>query len=69
MKLSKQQTLKMEFNNCMLEIVDGELMIVEYDKNGECVIDEYNLLEELGKHEGFLQETGFKISIARTYGK
>ena len=27
------------------------------------------LMEELEKNEGFLEEIGFKISIARTYGK
>ena len=69
MKLNKSETLKMEFNNCMLEIINGELMIMEYDKNGECVIDEYNLLEELGKHEGFLEEVGIKLSIVKTTNK
>lgn len=69
MKLNKSETLKMEFNNCMLEIINGELMIMEYDKNGECVIDEYNLLEELEKHEGFLEEVGIKLSIVKTTNK
>lgn len=65
MKLSKQQTLKMEYNNCMLEVVDGQLMIIEFSKDGD-VVDEYNLLKELEKREGFLLEQGFKVTIVRS---
>lgn len=65
MKLSKQQTLKMEYNNCMLEVVDGQLMIIEFSKDGD-VVGEYNLLKELEKRERFLLEQGFKVTIVRS---
>jgi hypothetical protein len=68
MKLSKQQTLKMEFVNCKIRIVNDELVILEYDKDGN-VIEESNLIEELANQEGFLDEIGFKVSIVRTFGK
>ena len=68
MKLSKQQTLKMEFVNCEIRIVNDELVILEYDKDGN-VIEESNLIEELANQEGFLDEIGFKVSIVRTFGK
>jgi hypothetical protein len=68
MKLSKQSVLKMDYSNAELRIVDDRLYIIEYDKDGN-PIDEWDLMNELEKNEGFLEEIGFKISIARTYGK
>jgi hypothetical protein len=68
MKLSKQSVLKMDYSNAELRIVDDRLWIIEYDKDGN-PIDEWDLMNELEKNEGFLEEIGFKISIARTYGK
>ena len=68
MKLSKQQTLKMDYANAELRIVDDRLMVIEYDKDGN-VTDEFDLMEELERHEGFLEEVGFKISIARSVNK
>ena len=68
MKLSKQSVLKMDYTNAELRIVDDRLWIIEYDKD-ENVIDEWDLMNELENNEGFLEEKGFKISIARTYGK
>jgi hypothetical protein len=68
MKLRKQQTLTMEFANCEIRIVNDELVILEYDKDGN-VIEESNLIEELANQEGFLDEIGFKVSIVRTFGK
>ena len=68
MKLSKQSVLKMDYSNAELRIVDNRLWIIEYDKDGN-PIDEWDLMNELENNEGFLEEIGFKISIARTYGK
>jgi hypothetical protein len=68
MKLNKSETLKMDYSNAELRIVDDRLYIIERDKDGN-ITDKFDLMEELEKHEGFLEEIGFKISIARTYGK
>ncbi len=68
MKLSKQQTLKMDYANAELRIVDDRLMIIEYNKDNE-IIEETDLMEELEKHEGFLEEIGFKLTIVKTSNK
>jgi hypothetical protein len=68
MKLSKQSVLKMDYSNAELRIVDDRLYIIEYDKDGN-PIDEWDLMNELINNEGFLEEIGFKISIARTANK
>lgn len=69
MKINKSQTLKMDFSNCELRVEDGRLYIIEYDKSGECITDEFDLIKELEENEGFLEEVGFKISIARSVNK
>lgn len=68
MKINKSQTLKMDFTNCELRIVDDRLYIIEYDKDMN-IIDEFDLIKELEDNEGFLEEVGFKVSIARTANK
>ena len=68
MKINKSQTLKMDFTNCELIIVDDRLYIIEYDKDMN-ITDEFDLIKELEDNEGFLEEVGFKVSIARTANK
>ena len=68
MKINKSQTLKMDFTNCELRIVDDRLYIIEYDKDMN-ITDEFDLMKELEDNEGFLEEVGFKVSIARTANK
>ena len=68
MKINKSQTLKMDFTNCELRIVDDRLYIIEYDKDMN-IVDEFDLIKELEDNEGFLEEVGFKVSIARTANK
>ena len=68
MKINKSQTLKMDFTNCELRIVDDRLYIIEYDKDMN-ITDEFDLIKELEDNEGFLVEVGFKVSIARTANK
>lgn len=68
MKINKSQTLKMDFTNCELRVVDDRLFIIEYDKDMN-IIDEFDLIKELEDNEGFLEEVGFKVSIARTANK
>lgn len=68
MKINKSQTLKMDFTNCELRIVDDRLYIIEYDKDMN-ITDEFDLIKELEDNEGFLEEVGFKVSIARTANK
>ena len=65
MKVNKQQTIKMDFANCELRIVDNRLMVIEYDKDHN-ITDEFDLMEELEREEGFLEEIGFKVTIARS---
>ena len=68
MKINKSQTLKMDFTNCELRVVDDRLFIIEYDKDMN-IVDEFDLMKELEDNEGFLEEVGFKVSIARTANK
>ena len=68
MKINKSQTLKMDFTNCELRIVDDRLYIIEYDKDMN-ITDEFDFIKELEDNEGFLEEVGFKVSIARTANK
>ena len=68
MKINKSQTLKMDFTNCELRVVDDRLFIIEYDKDMN-ITDEFDLIKELEDNEGFLEEVGFKVSIARTANK
>ena len=68
MKINKSQTLKMDFANCELRIVDDRLYIIEYDKDMN-ITDEFDLIKESEDNEGFLEEVGFKVSIARTANK
>ena len=68
MKINKSQTLKMDFTNCELRVVDDRLFIIEYDKDMN-ITDEFDLMKELEDNEGFLEEVGFKVSIARTANK
>ena len=68
MKINKSQTLKMDFVNCELRIVDDRLYIIEYDKDMN-ITDEFDLIKELEDNEGFLEEVGFKVSITRTANK
>ena len=68
MKINKSQTLKMDFTNCELRVVDDRLYVIEYDKDMN-ITDEFDLIKELEDNEGFLEEVGFKVSIARTANK
>lgn len=69
MKIENKISQKMDFVNCEIVIDEnGEIMIIEYDKEG-AVIDEYNLKEELERQEGFLNEVGFKLTIARSVSR
>ena len=44
MKINKSQTLKMDFANCELRIVDDRLYIIEYDKDMN-ITDEFELIK------------------------
>ena len=68
MKINKSQTLKMDFTNCELRIVDDRLYIIEYDKDMN-ITDEFDLIKELEDNEGFVEEVGIKVSTARTANK
>lgn len=65
MKYEKKQSIKMDFKNCEMRLVEGRLMIIEYNKDNE-IIDEFDLLNELERRDGFLNEIGFNITIGRS---
>lgn len=65
MKYEKKQSIKMDFKNCEMRMVDDRLIIIEYNKDNE-PIDEFDLLDELENRNGFLNEIGFNITIGRS---
>lgn len=65
MKFEKKQSIKMDFKNCEMKIIEDRLIIIEYNKDQE-IIDEFDLLAELENREGFLDEIGFNITIGRS---
>lgn len=65
MKYEKKQSIKMDFKNCEMRLIEGRLIIIEYNKDNE-VIDEFDLLDELENREGFLNQIGFNITIGRS---
>ena len=65
MKFEKKQSIKMDFKNCEMRIIEDRLVIIEYNKDQE-IIDEFDLLAELENREGFLDEIGFNITIGRS---
>lgn len=65
MKFEKKQSIKMDFKNCEMRIIEDRLVIIEYNKDNE-IVDEFDLLAELENREGFLDEIGFNITIGRS---
>ncbi len=68
MKIEQKISQKIEFANCELTVVDGRLVLIEYDKEGN-PMDEYDLINELENQDGFLDEVGFKVTIVRSMNK
>lgn len=64
MKKENKRVTKMDFKNSSMVVSEGRLIIIEYDKE-DCIVGEYDLIEELENSEGFLNEIGFNISFTR----
>ena len=61
MKRVEKSFIKIDFKAAQFEMVDGELMVVEYDKDG-CVVEETNFLEAI---KDLLGQQGLTISIKK----
>ena len=61
MKRVEKHFIKLDFKNAMFDMVDGELMVVEFDKDG-CVVEETPFLEAI---EDLMGQQGITISIKK----
>lgn len=61
MKRIEKHFVKIDFKNASLEMVDGVLYVVEYDKEG-CIIEETPFLMAI---EDLMGEKGVTISIKK----
>lgn len=61
MKRVEKHFIKLDFKNAMFDMVDGELMVVEFDKEG-CVIEETPFLDAI---EDLMGQNGITISIKK----
>lgn len=61
MKRVEKRFIKIDFKNSRLEMVDGELYVVEFDKDG-AAIEETKLMDAI---EDLLGEDGINITIKK----
>ena len=61
MKRVEKKFVKIDFKQAQFEMVDGRLMVVEFDKDG-CVVEETDFLEAI---EDLLGQQGITISIKK----
>lgn len=61
MKRVEKHFIKLDFKNAMFDMVDGELMVVEFDKDG-CVVEETPFLDAI---EDLMGQNGITISIKK----
>ena len=61
MKRVEKKFVKIDFKNARLEMVDGELYVVEFDKDG-AAIEETKLMDAI---EDLLGEDGINITIKK----
>ena len=61
MKRTEKKFIKIDFKNSRLEMVDNELYVVEFDKDG-CAIEETKLMDAI---EDLLGEDGISITIKK----
>ena len=61
MKRVEKSFIKIDFKSAQFQMVDDELMVVEYDKDG-CVVEETNFLEAI---KDLLGQQGLTISIKK----
>ena len=61
MKRVEKHFVKIDWKNAMIDMVDGELVIVEFDKEG-CIVEETPFLESI---EDLMGQQGITISIKK----
>ena len=61
MKRVEKKFVKIDFKNGQFEMVDGRLMVVEFDKDG-CIVEETDFLQAI---EDLLGQQGLTISIKK----
>lgn len=61
MKRVEKKFVKIDFKQAQFEMVDGRLMVVEFDKDG-CIVEETDFLDAI---EDLLGQQGITISIKK----
>ena len=61
MKRVEKKFIKIDFKQAQFEMVDGELYVIEYDKEG-CVVEETKFMDAI---EDLLGKQGVTISIKK----
>lgn len=61
MKRIEKKFVKIDFKNAMFEVVDGRLMVLEFDKDG-CVVEETDFLDAI---DDLIGQPGITISIKK----
>ena len=61
MKRIEKKFVKIDFKQAQFEIVDGRLMVVEFDKEG-CVVEETDFLDAI---EDLMNQPNLTISIKK----
>lgn len=62
MKRVEKKFVKLDWKNAQLELVDGRLMVVEFDKNGDGIIEETDFMDAI---EDLMNQPGLTISIKK----
>lgn len=61
MKRIEKKFVKIDFKNAMFEVVDGRLMVLEFDKDG-AVVEETDFLDAI---DDLIGQQGITISIKK----
>ena len=61
MKRIEKKFVKIDFKNAMFEVVDGRLMVLEFDKDGT-VVEETDFLDAI---DDLIGQQGITISIKK----
>jgi hypothetical protein len=61
MKRTEKKFIKIDFKNARLEMVNNELYVVEFDKDG-CAVEETKLMDAI---EDLLGQDGISITIKK----
>ena len=61
MKRIEKKVVKIDFKNAMFEVVDGRLMVLEFDKDG-AVVEETDFLDAI---DDLIGQPGITMSIKK----